>query len=211
MGYSLPSMTSPAEQVRALMARKDAIEAELDTQASILRANEADMRTPLVDREGFPRADIDIWAVRQARVRIIELRNDLSGLMDEIGEALQSVYDPANVQPSEGSVEKSSEESREALKPFAKVNAVAPGSPAADAGLLRDDLIVEFGHLRHVSFASSSSLQPLSELVTVNENKVIKVVVHRGEQGAVPLSFTPRQGWGGRGMLGCHIVPFTPP
>lgn len=35
------------------------------------------MDTPLVDREGFPRADIDVAGVRTARVQVIRLRNDL--------------------------------------------------------------------------------------------------------------------------------------
>lgn len=63
MGYTLPSPTSPAAQVRTLMARKDNIEAELEAQLSILQSNGmTDLRTPLVDAEGFPRADIDVWA-----------------------------------------------------------------------------------------------------------------------------------------------------
>ena len=134
MGYSLPSPTSPVEHARALMARKDVIEAELGAQAAILTANGTNMQEPLVDREGFPRADIDVWAVRHARVRVIELRNDLSALMGEIGKALESVYDPALAAPAG---EHADEEARDALRPFAKVNAVAPGSPAADAVRIR--------------------------------------------------------------------------
>ena len=66
------------------MSRKDAIEAEMEAQLSILQSNAVTIDTPLVDSEGFPRADIDVWAVRHARVRIIELRNDLKALMDEM-------------------------------------------------------------------------------------------------------------------------------
>ena len=134
MGYSLPSPTSPVEHARALMARKDVIEAELGAQAAILTANGTNMQEPLVDREGFPRADIDVWAVRHARVRVIELRNDLSALMGEIGKALESVYDHAL---ADTAGEHADEEAWDALRPFAKVNAVAPGSPAADAVRIR--------------------------------------------------------------------------
>jgi 26S proteasome non-ATPase regulatory subunit 9 len=126
MGFTLPNSESPREQARALMSQKDDIEAELETHISILKANNVTMQTPLVDPEGFPRADIDIYAVRGARVRIIELRNDLKSVMDAIAKALEGIYDPALAVSQESS-------SKSALKPFARVEAVAPGSPAAEA------------------------------------------------------------------------------
>ena len=128
MGFMLPSPTSPAEHARVLMARKDTIEAEIDVQRSILTANGSTLSTPLVDADGFPRADIDIWAVRHARVRIIELRNDLKDIMDDIARALQGIYDPALRAAS--TVEA---ESKPANEPFAKVDGVLSRSPAATA------------------------------------------------------------------------------
>ncbi len=126
MGYTLPPPDSPREQIRALTAEKESIEAQLEAQISVLKANNSTMQSPLVDPDGFPRADIDIYAVRGARVRVIELRNDLGGVMNNIGTALERVYDPAIV-----AQEAPSEEGEQ--KPFAKVNGVAPGSPAAEA------------------------------------------------------------------------------
>jgi len=164
------------------------------------------MTTPLVDSEGFPRADIDIYAVRKARVRIIELRNDLKGVMDEIGKALEEVYARPPPQ-AESRAQAEGEEGEDQLIPFAKVDGVAPGSPAAEAGLQREDLILKFGSLVKSSFSSPSNLTPLANLVSQNENKHIIIRVRRsGEQKY--LTLTPRHGWGGRGMLGCHIVPY---
>lgn len=129
MGMELPSRESPSEQVRGLMLRKSSIEAEIDAQASILKANNVTMQSPLIDPEGFPRADIDVWEVRHARVRIIELRNDLKDVMDLIMKGLQGVYDPTLVVDApKGGASNLSE-----LHPFAQVNGVAPGSPAASA------------------------------------------------------------------------------
>ena len=137
MGYTLPSPDNPAERARALMARKDALEAELEAQGSILKANNTDMRQPLVDREGFPRSDLDVWAVRHARVRIIELRNDLTALMDEIAKALTTVYPRPTPPPAESEATTAPAVGTEVtpveLRSFARVNGVAPGSPAADA------------------------------------------------------------------------------
>ena len=78
MGFMLPTASEAADEARALMARKDAIEAAIAAQADILQAHGATMQTALVDREGFPRADIDIWAVRTARVRIIACTQHLA-------------------------------------------------------------------------------------------------------------------------------------
>jgi 26S proteasome non-ATPase regulatory subunit 9 len=191
------------------MSQKENIEAELDAQFSILKANNIDMTTPLVDREGFPRADVDLYAIRHARRRINELRNDYKAVMNEIETALQAVYDP-----STGSSPAVSEEvaqhtsltdSAESLLAFARVDGVAPSSPAAEAGLRREDLILKFGSLARSSFAENS-LQPLADLVSVNENRELQVIILRSEE-TMSLKLIPRKGWGGRGMLGCHIVP----
>ncbi|KAF8631056.1 hypothetical protein AX15_002662 [Amanita polypyramis BW_CC] len=200
MGYRLPSPDeNPREQARVLMDKKQAIEAELITQTSILKANECDMDAPLVDRDGFPRADIDVWTVRTARVRIIELRNDLSAVMSAIAKALEGVFDPALAQQA------SAPSPEDELKPFARVSAVSPGSPASQAGLQPNDLIVKFGHL--TSMMMGSSMQPIAKLVNENENRHIIVRVLRLEQ-TLHLSLTPNKGWGGRGLLGCHVVPY---
>ncbi|KAI0632062.1 hypothetical protein C8Q77DRAFT_1123702 [Trametes polyzona] len=203
MGFTLPprmNNTAAVDNVRSLMARKDAIEAEMEAQFSILQSNAVDMNTPLVDPEGFPRADIDIWAVRHARVRIIELRNDHKALMDKILIALQDVYDPST-QSQSSSATVSSADPDDAPQPFARVDGVAPGSPAASAGLQREDLVLSFGPLTKSSFATSS-LQPLAELVAAQDNNEVAIEVLRDNGRRVRLIFIPRRGWGGRGLLG---------
>src|ERR1700722_20801667 len=96
MSSSPSSSTSRVEQVRALISRKDGLEQDISAQFSILQANNATLHTPpLVDSEGFPRADIDVYAVRHARVKIIELKNDLRSVMDEIARGLEGGYDPS--------------------------------------------------------------------------------------------------------------------
>ncbi|KAI0802055.1 hypothetical protein BC629DRAFT_1591696 [Irpex lacteus] len=207
MGMTLEPKETAADQVRVLMSQKDGIEQAIKNQFEILKSNHCTMQTPLVDAEGFPRADIDIWEVRHARVKIIELRNDLKAVMDSIYKGLQGVYDPTLVlnRPEE----EASSSSPQGLDPFAKVDGVAPGSPAASAGLLREDLILSFGSLTKSSF-STNALTPLATLVAANENRELLVRVLRPGDQVVTLNFTPRKGWGGRGLLGCHIVPFKP-
>lgn len=128
MGFILPSPDSPVEQARTLTVRKESIEAEIEAQISILKANNSTLHSPLVNPDGFPRDDIDVFLVRGARVRLIELRNDLKAVMDAIAKALERVYDPSlavDSAPADAPVGPP--------KPFARVDGVAPGSPASDA------------------------------------------------------------------------------
>ncbi|KAG8897559.1 putative 26S proteasome regulatory subunit, partial [Tulasnella sp. 408] len=115
-----------------LVARKDAIEKEIKEQQALLDANNSTMTTELIDNEGFPRGDIDVYTVRHARVRIIELRNDLKAVTDELAVALQAVFNsPEPESATEPST--SGHAQPEALKPFARVDGVAPSSPANEA------------------------------------------------------------------------------
>jgi len=199
-----------------LMDERDRIEAQIEHQLSVLRMNDSTMQTPLVDSEGFPRADIDIVSVRTARVRVIELRNDLKAIMDQIALALQGIY-PPEPEKSPTAVDAASRELSSGASddtPFAMVDGVAPRSPAAQAGLQRGDLVVQFGTISKTSVGEPVSLTPLSQFVATKENQTIELRVKRpsstGEgTSQETLTLTPRSGWGGRGLLGCHIVPYT--
>ena len=172
-------MTTSANDLDALIASKSSIEDEIESQATILRTNNSTLESPLTDRDGFPRADIDVWAVRHARVRIIRLRNDLSSVMDKIARALEEVH---ATQSTEATTDGGTPPP---LLPFAKIDTVAPHSPAQAAvsrhltthtptvlillqGLHPGDLIIKFGPLTagHVS----SSLQPIAQQVERSEN-----------------------------------------
>lgn len=101
------------------------------------------MDTPLVDPEGFPRADIDVAGVRTARVHIIRLRNDLRALLREMEQLVLRGL-PRGADPSqEGQLSRTNgdvrmngaghDENDERERPFARVDAVAPNSPAHQA------------------------------------------------------------------------------
>ncbi len=108
----------------------------------------------------------------------------------------------------------------ERKEPFARVDAVAVESPAQEAGLKEEDLIVTFGPL-HTE--NHDHLKAIAELVTemAAEQKSIEICVirrkSRAENGDVHtedkwetlnLKISPRP-WVGRGLLGCHIVPYS--
>lgn len=113
-------------------------------------------------------------------------------------------------------------------RPFAKINTVADNSPAAAAGLEPGDLVRNFGY---VNFQNHDGLKKVAECVQGNEgvrawprprnrnnkrmltkhqqNILVKVLRSSGGSGPreLRLTLTPRRNWGGRGTLGCHILP----
>ena len=120
----MATSTDPVYDLDTLITLKSTIEAEIETQVAILRMNNSTLSSPLTDGEGFPRPDIDVWAVRHARVKIIRLRNDLSSSMDKIAIALEDLH-ASRLAGADGDAE-----IPQSLLPFAKVDAVAPESPA---------------------------------------------------------------------------------
>lgn len=116
-------------------------------------------------------------------------------------------------------------------RPFAKVNSVVDNSPASIAGLKPGDLIRNFGY---VNFQNHDNLRRVGECVQGNEevgsernplistnyhfltldpkqNILVKIMrISGGANGIAQelrLNLTPRRDWGGRGLLGCHILP----
>lgn len=59
------------DQVLKLIEEKAKLENDLREQHEILKQNHSDMFEPLVDDQGFPRDDIDVYQVRHARHKII--------------------------------------------------------------------------------------------------------------------------------------------
>ncbi|KAG0164989.1 26S proteasome non-ATPase regulatory subunit 9 [Apophysomyces sp. BC1034] len=196
------------KDAQALIARKDALENELRELEDSLRIQGVGMDVPLVDRSGFPRSDVDVAAARTSRNLVYRLRNDHKALMAEIEQALYAIHEANRTQKEEPEEKPAAttpvqEETREYTTEFAIVNSVALGSPADDSGLQKNDRLVKFGH---VHAENHNKLQAVNELVRQSQGSPIQVIVLRGEDKKT-LSLTPRSNWGGRGTLGCHILP----
>lgn len=178
------------------------------------------MTTSLLTPDGFPRADLDVAQIRTTRSRVIHLRNDYKELMNVIEKAVHAHFEflqknplpensaspaPATNGTSNGTSQAGAAQVLEA--PFAKVNSVVEGSPAAQAGLKPQDLIRRFGY---VDRRNHEGLKKVAECVQGNEGQNVLVKVSRGlgeDVQELSLNLVPRKDWGGRGMLGCHIVP----
>ncbi|GAA6058041.1 hypothetical protein JCM3770_002935 [Rhodotorula araucariae] len=200
-----PTVTVQSE-LRRLTEHRSTLEAQLDVYSAVLRANNIDMHAPLVDPEGFPRSDIDVAGVRTARVHILRLRNDLDAVLADLHQVVLRGL-PRGPEPDRASGDQRMQARDDADEaPFAQVDAVAPGSPADSAGIQRGDLVVALGT---VTSANHDHLRAVAALVGRSEGATLPVVIlRRGDR--LELSLTPKSGWGGRGLLGCHIVPHMP-
>ncbi|KAK3597056.1 hypothetical protein CHS0354_022059 [Potamilus streckersoni] len=143
-------MAATMAKMNQLMKRRDEIEAEIKELGDVLESQGGvGMKGPLVDAEGYPRADIDVYSVRHARHRIICLQNDHKALMKEIEEELYKIHAEARIEK-----EKAGNQSPIPMEiedtprePFAIVDRVDEGSPAFSAQslalkVLRDGISV---------------------------------------------------------------------
>ncbi|KAF7072685.1 hypothetical protein CFC21_077781 [Triticum aestivum] len=203
-----------AETMR-LMDRRSALEAEMDGIIAALSApGGAGITGSLVDAEGFPRADIDIPAVLAQRRKLGELRNDHKDVTNKIEKNLEVLHS-TRLTRNEQSIPRSSgisaplhgglsqndpmEEDLVTRLPFAMIDDIADGSPAALDGLLLGDEIVKFG-----SVEAGGRLQErlVSEALTSEDNQVSLLIIRQGSP--MNLTITPRK-WHGRGLMGCHF------
>ena len=259
----------------SLDVQRQALESEAGAIVSELTAKTEEggepmgIDTPLIDKEGYPRGDIDVYRTRTLRGRLAVIRNDHKALMNQIQEGLvklnafQSSADnidkdehEARLKPKpkpkfdketgkwvvmnwDGSVagvkdgdkrtfndlQKSTEEEQIAqvtqsmanqapigstrppaadLIPFARINSVAPSSPAEEAALKEGDLVCQFGSVNATNHNNLQALGQVVPLAASNNERITLVVKRDNEQKTLVLRPKP---WGGRGLLGCHIVP----
>jgi predicted metalloprotease with PDZ domain len=86
------------------------------------------------------------------------------------------------------------------LSPFYVVNSVSEDSPASVAGLRAGDLVLQFGSIT----AANKSAASMAAVVSSSVGRALHVTVKRDRE-IKQLRLIP-QAWGGRGMLGCHLV-----
>ncbi|KAF2766186.1 hypothetical protein EJ03DRAFT_391153 [Teratosphaeria nubilosa] len=203
--------------LQELISKKANLEAEL----SALGSHGVNMNSSLTTFDGYPRADIDVAQIRTTRARIIRLKNDHKAVMARLETAIHDAFASGKVPegamngtgaPAETDMNGSaagSETSAPIEPPFARVNTVVPNSPAAQAGLLVGDKVTKFGY---VNWQNHERLSKVAQVVQQNENRTILVRVLREASAQTPsepreMRLTPRHDWGGRGLLGCHLLP----
>lgn len=104
-----------------LLDRKMAIEDELSALGQHCGSG------PLVDKDGFPRADIDVASAAHARSRTTRLQHDLAEVMAAIEGQLGDAF---------------AAKRKFSTRPFARVAAIDRGSVAESMGLIVGDKVV---------------------------------------------------------------------
>ena len=183
----------------------------------------------LVDKEGFPLPNLDLYSIREARHTLIMKQNDLKHLMETIESKMAIYFTEINQNKPQESVfsDKKKEEiddkepiailapqskpkftpSSETYEPFATVTEVTSGSPAEESGLIQGDSIISFDTIL-TKGKSPNPLQTLAKLASDKINQKIPVkIIRKNSEGileAIDLSLIPHH-WSGRGILGCKL------
>lgn len=97
--------------------------------------------------------------------------------------------------------------------PFAKIDAVAALSPAATAGIQEGDLIVEFGSVQLDNNDNLRALMPVVATAADAQGEISITLLRTAVVGSdvkttMRVALVPKP-WPGRGLIGCHIVPYT--
>jgi 26S proteasome non-ATPase regulatory subunit 9 len=191
-------------EVLEFIKAKDSLEEDIKGLYEVLKSQGAGMDDPLVDEEGFPRADIDVYQVRHARHNIRTKSNDLKDLLKKIEAGLHNLHAQAREGVGLEQDIASLSTGRENPTPFARVLVVCSDSPAETAGIKAGDLITGFGSVNSGNF---TSLKSISEVVEHSKEQALTVTLIRDE-AVHRLRLTP-QTWSGQGLLGFKIRPLS--
>lgn len=210
-----------SQHYEILVQKKAEIEEQIKEYNDVLiRENNIGMTGELIDKEGYPRSDIDIYKVRLARQQINRLKNDYNALLVEIEQELVNIHSKFKENKPSDFVEKKMPVSNDEIinhKAFAIVKQVDHNSPAYEAGIKEGDEIIQFGPFTHAN--TQKSLVEIGEHVRKCENKIVLLKISRnanethGDQTTngnnktkVIIKLTPKK-WSGHGLLGCKIFP----
>lgn len=226
-------MTSNREKLNQLMSQRDLLELEASALHADLTSpgpnNEppAGIKDTLVDKEGFPRSDIDIYSVRQKRNRLAVINTDHREIMKKIEQLMplvqlelaRSTSSSQNINSENNSNEKKEDndvpavpmlsnepidEGVRSLSPIAIIDQILPSSPAYIAGLQDGDKLICFSS---ITSRSENPLAAIPAVVRENMGKAIQIVIQR-QSTFMRIALVPKI-WGGRGVLGCHLTPIA--
>ena len=147
----------------------------MEVGADNVRQHGVHMNTTLTTFDGYPRADIDVAQIRTTRARIIRLKNDLKEVMKDLEVAVEEHFAAGKTMNASSSRPAAGAENNHSAgfdpsavePPFARVNTVAPSSPAEQAGLKAGDRVTRFGT---ANWTNHDRLSKVAQVVQQNEN-----------------------------------------
>lgn len=232
----MSALEATKTRLRQLNAQREALEIEAEAIAEELNSPgingepPAGVKTSLVDSEGYPRADIDIFNVKTKRNRLAIINTDHKALMKQIETELAqlhslsgnvgslSITTTASTSTNSSSAlsatltqtSSSSISTTHSNRSFAHIDEILEGSPAKMAGIQDGDELIAFGTIR---FETLDNLNCIPAFIGQHVNRAVPLEIRRqsgvpGEEGReqmLKLTLIPKP-WGGRGMLGCHLT-----
>ena len=225
------------DALKALIVQKDAMEREIMEISDALEANNmGGVRAPLVDAEGFPRADVDVHATRTLRNRLAILNTDHKALMQRIEQGLLAVHGAASTASTLTSVAPSPARHLEpppappvpssatGPTPPTLATSTAPAFVEVDDGsdmepfalideVFEDSPAAAAGLCvgdRLLKFGSlhAGNHDQLRALARLTQRSVGSTIalLVLRDDTRVVLQLLPRR-WSGNGLLGCHLQP----
>jgi 26S proteasome non-ATPase regulatory subunit 9 len=195
------------------------------------------LRVFVCSADGFPRSDVDIYAIRTARHRLACLQTDYKQVMEEMKiviEALHAQASEPGAGAGAGSVESKVDAERPALRaPAAEAPSTAPptapltaaaaiasvtapssvaialvGSVSAGSPAATAGFLAGDEVLRFGSLTASNTFALSTIGDFVRRNVGVAVSATVRRSGAVETELVVTPGvWGGPGMLGMHLLP----
>ncbi|RNF12060.1 putative proteasome 26S non-ATPase subunit 9 [Trypanosoma conorhini] len=219
--------TSP---LRGELLRLDEQRAELMRQVEeameFLRTTPVGLTGPLVDAEGFPRDDCDLYAVRRARQMVSCGQNDLKAMEASMHEKLAMLHEESQAE-AKRQMERDEEARRKGKAdaverrrrvrlvdemskkpPFVRVVKALTDSPGAQAGLTAGDLILQYGEV-DAAVVAARGFGEMARVTGSHEGKTLSVWVKRrggAAETVVELLLVPKS-WEGSGLIGCEFEP----
>lgn len=209
------------QQIKGKMQERDRLEANISECTTRLEASGAGLHNQLIDKEGFPRADIDVSAVRADRHKVAVLTNDHKRITNQIEQLMHELHAEVRKAPAVDAAQRPrttdassslaapaqpaatvTSAAASAIRPFAVIDEMSASSPAEEAGLQVGDQLISFAD---VSAQTANTLPSVAATLQANENREVEArLLRRGS--ALSVKLTPHT-WGGRGLLGCHLRP----
>lgn len=207
------------DQLKSLVTQREMLEIEADAIHSELTSMGPNGELPpglkgdLIDEEGFPRNDIDLYNVRNKRRRLAEINTDHKALMKTVEALTSRIFEIARTTAAQVTTIATEDNSKDStvraanepttLVPIAILDVVLDRSPANLAGIRNGDFLLKFGD---ITATDPNALQSIARLVGNSVSRTIDLLIKRNDE-LIEISLIPKT-WGGRGLLGCHLTPY---
>ncbi|SPJ08603.1 proteasome regulatory protein, putative [Plasmodium sp. DRC-Itaito] len=223
------------EEFNELVKKREDIENELKEHMDFLERPEnknVGMKGNLIDSEGFPRNDIDIYSIRVARNKIICLKNDYIDINKKLEEYIHKVHNTHPVIRVERkknmnndilntSQQIAKEEDIQNAKKniFAIIDEVIENSPSHKSGLKINDQIFQFGDIikkngnenenenenEHNRHSNVELFKDIANYMKTQPKQILVKILR--EENILFYYIIPEQTHNGL-YLGCHLSPF---